>query len=417
MKRPQPLLRQLLCPYCWERFPPEELLWIAHHDDLRGDPVLGGEAFRRFLPTRFSPQGDALDARGMKCQKLACPQCRQEVPRTLLHHQMVILSTIGVPGSGKSYFLTAMTWQLRHLLPNRFALHFSDVDTQLNRILNDYEQVLFYGERKGEPVAIEKTELEGHLYVGVNLRDQPVRLPRPFVFDLKPGRGHRLEQQPISKTGRAICLYDNAGEHFLPGADTAAAPGTQHLARSRMLMFLYDPTKDPRFRELCRGLSDDPQLGPHAQTRRQETVLNEAFRRIRQHTNTPPGERLQRPLVVLVAKSDIWAPLIDDDLRTEPILTREGGRTELDIERIDAASAQLRGLMQQVAPEFVAMAENETEPVVYLPVSALGCSPVVLPEQQLLMVHPERIRPSWVTVPVLYAFSRWAKGLIDLPEG
>ena len=29
--------------------------------------------------------------------------------------------------------------------------------------------------------------------------------------------------------------------HFQPGMDTVSSPGTQHLSRSRVLMFLYDP--------------------------------------------------------------------------------------------------------------------------------------------------------------------------------
>lgn len=411
------LLRQLLCPYCWERFPPERTLWISSHEDLRGDPVLGPDAYHRFEPTRFSPEGDALDARGMRCQKVACPNCHLEVPRAVFHHRMVMLSSIGVPGSGKSYFLTSMTWQLRQLLASKFSLQFHDVDTDLNRILGEYEELLFYNDQRAEPVAIEKTELEGHLYVEVDLRDQPVRLPRPFMFDLKPGRGHPMED-PSGRSGHVLCLYDNAGEHFLPGADTGTAPGTRHLANSRMLMFLYDPTKNPQFRERCRSVSEDPQIGPNAETRRQETVLNEAFRRIRQHTATPPGQRLQRPLAVLVAKSDIWSPLIDEDLTVEPLISSgDGDAATLDVKRVEAVSQRLRKLMMEVAPEFVTMAENETEPVVYIPVSALGCSPEMSPNQRLLMVRPDKIRPSWVTVPVLYALSKWSRGLVHLPEG
>ena len=59
---------------------------------------------------------------------------------------------------------------------------------------------------------------------------------------------------------RVLCVYDNAGEHFSPGEESASSPVTQHLARSAAVVFLYDPTQDPRFRAACRGLSEDPQL-------------------------------------------------------------------------------------------------------------------------------------------------------------
>ena len=59
---------------------------------------------------------------------------------------------------------------------------------------------------------------------------------------------------------RALGLYDNAGEHFLPGRDTLGSPVTRHLARSRVLFFLFDPTQDPRFRKACSGKMHDPQM-------------------------------------------------------------------------------------------------------------------------------------------------------------
>ena len=49
------LLSQVICPHCWEYFAPEDVLWIAEHIDLLGDPLLGPERHQRFLPaaTRF----------------------------------------------------------------------------------------------------------------------------------------------------------------------------------------------------------------------------------------------------------------------------------------------------------------------------------------------------------------------------
>ena len=78
-----------------------------------------------------------------------------------------------------------------------------------------------------------------------------------------------------------MCLYDNAGEHFQAGADQSAAPVTHHLEQSRVVMFLYDPTQDPRFREKCRPLSNDPQLQSVVRTQRQETILTETALRVR----------------------------------------------------------------------------------------------------------------------------------------
>ncbi len=60
---PIPLVKRVTCPHCWFEFRPEQVLWVSQHEELMGDPVLKEEALR-FLPTRFTVEGQALDARG-----------------------------------------------------------------------------------------------------------------------------------------------------------------------------------------------------------------------------------------------------------------------------------------------------------------------------------------------------------------
>ena len=62
---PVKLLPQVTCPHCWERFAPEDVLWVSEHVDLLGDPLLGPERQQRFLPSRYTLEGDAIDAKGM----------------------------------------------------------------------------------------------------------------------------------------------------------------------------------------------------------------------------------------------------------------------------------------------------------------------------------------------------------------
>lgn len=265
---------RITCPHCWHHFPPEEVRWVAQHPDLLGDERLGREA-ERFLPTRFTIEGNALDRKGFVCHSLACPNCHLTVPRVLLELPPLFASILGGPSSGKSYFLAAMTWQLRQSLSKYFALSFGDADPTSNRSLNEYEELLFLNPKQDEPVRIVKTELQGDLYDSVMFDQQVVRFPRPFVFSMKPLPSHP-GYRTIARLSRALCLYDNAGEHFLPGQDTADSPVTRHLARSRVLFFLFDPTQDPRFRRACAGKTNDPQMADGSRTARQETILLEA---------------------------------------------------------------------------------------------------------------------------------------------
>ncbi len=251
------LLTRVTCPHCWETFPPEQVLWISEHVELLGDPMLGPERQQRFLPSRFTVEGDAVDAKGMTCRDLACPHCHLAVPRAMLEMEPLFYSILGSPASGKSYFLTTMTWQLRQVLPMHFHVAFTDADPTANRVLNASEESLFLNpeETKLIPLGnlIRKTELQGELYDTVAYGQQTVSYPRPLLFTMQPREGH--SRSDSAKLARMLCLYDNAGEHFQPGQDTASSPVTRHLGRSRAVLFLFDPTQDLRFRSACRGVA------------------------------------------------------------------------------------------------------------------------------------------------------------------
>ena len=89
------LLPQMTCPHCWERFAPEQLLWVSEHVDLLGDPLLGPESQQRFLPSRYTLEGDAVDARGMTCLTTACPRCHLAIPCALMEMEPLFLSILG----------------------------------------------------------------------------------------------------------------------------------------------------------------------------------------------------------------------------------------------------------------------------------------------------------------------------------
>jgi len=46
---------QLLCPVCWLPIEKGDLMHIAVHDSLRGDPILGEDVALRFHASQFDP--------------------------------------------------------------------------------------------------------------------------------------------------------------------------------------------------------------------------------------------------------------------------------------------------------------------------------------------------------------------------
>lgn len=407
------LRSRVTCPHCWHTFPPDSILWISAHEDLRGDPVAGDDEQQRFLPTHFSVSGHAIDARGEICRHLACPRCHLSVARSLLEMRPLLISILGSPSSGKSYFLASMVWQLRNTLQESFGLDFHDSDTLANDILTRYLQMLFHSDREDDLVALPKTEQEGELYQSVFISGRQVWYPRPFVFAVQPTESHPgfAKRQIYS---RALCLYDNAGEHFLPGHESSSSPGTQHLAHSEALLFMFDPMQHPQLRRACRQVTKDPQARMADMVHHQDQILREAANRIRDFTGLAQTEKYTRPLIVVVTKFDAWCRLSGlKTLSTSHVVrpVREG-LCALDLDALHRVSNHVRSLLKKYARDIVAAAEGFASHVLYIPVSAQGCSPELDRSTGALAVRPRDIKPMWAELPLLYALNQVAPGIV-----
>ena len=410
----------MTCPNCWHPFLPEEVLFIAKHPDLLGDPVAGPDEYRRFAPMRFNLKGEALDERGMATTDLACPRCHLPVSEAMLEVEPIFMSIVGATASGKSYLLTSMCWELRRLMPQVF-LSFSDADPAANRAIHEYEETLFLNPHPDRPTEIRATQPDDrYLHRSAIIEGATVRFPIPLTFTLWPTPEHPHFDE-ASRIGRIAVLYDNSGEDFQPGRESGDSQVVQHLAESRIIFFLFDPTQDPRLRPLLE--SEDPQLkyGLHPGERdapaplRQETLLREMGVRLRRYLGIAQDKRIDKPVVVIVPKFDVCADSVGVDIDTEPYAVREEDVSlELDLERIETASNTIRAFLRRHCPEFVATADGLIEHVRYIPVSSLGRSPELVEDGDLRYygIRPRDITPRWVAVPMLYCLSKWASELV-----
>ncbi len=407
MSTPTPqLLAEITCPNCWHPFKPEDALFVARHDTLIGDPVAGPGTYRRFLPSRFNIIGDALDARGMACSQLACPSCHLELARTMLEFPPAFFSIVGVPASGKSYFLATLAWQLRKLGP-QLGFNLSDADPRANHALHEYEEMLFLSHQPEVPVALRKTEIQGtELYQTVMMEGQRMSFPRPFQFALSASE-HFPKDRPFPH--RAVVLYDNAGEHFLPGSDAGGSPVTMHLAKSSAIFFVFDPTQDPRFRQL----HNLPQEARAEGAIRQEIILNEMAARVRRFRGLGQNAKHDRPLVMILAKSDTW--LRDAGFSGEPIVPVSSGRAQVDIKEVERLSALCRAELEKACPQVVSAVEGFSSKVLFIPVSSLGQSAEKFEKDGVPWygIRPKDVKPCWVTAPLLWALSKNTPGLLE----
>ena len=143
------LLPKATCPNCWTDFAVNKTKWVSVHENLLNDLRLGPEFQQRFLPSRFDVAGNAVDSQGLSCQEIACPECHLRIPRAVLTHKPFFVSIAGTPSCGKSFFLASMVWKLRTTLSSKFELLLSDSDGECNKILNDYEEQLFFSTEQG----------------------------------------------------------------------------------------------------------------------------------------------------------------------------------------------------------------------------------------------------------------------------
>jgi len=397
------------CVHCWYQFEPEDVLFIARHPDLAGSSILGSEEQQRFLPSRFTPQGHAIDAEGLICPDMACPRCHMRLPRSLVSMKPLFVSLVGAPASGKSYFLASMSWKLRTTLPEQFLISFADADGSANQWLTDYEERLFVQTADDALQSIDKTQLRGDLYKEISLSGMRTSVPLPSVFTLQAEEFSLYHQEhPDRRIKRSLVLYDNAGEHFEPGRDSAADPGTQHLLHAESILFMLDPTKSPRFRKvLCR--KDDPQLVRTSIVQRQDTVFTETLNRIRLNLGMDGAQRYTKPVVVLLSKADLLGDDFQELMRRNPWEWHDEWQTHcLDVSYLMQASYKTRALILKHVPEIVSTIEAFANDVIYMPVSALGCSPLPDPNHEghhdsaLLVVRTGDIAPKWVEVPLLY---------------
>jgi len=382
------------CPQCWSAFPSADVRFIAESPTLVGDPIVGSDESLRFLPTRFDRQGRAIDPGGAVCMRTACPVCHLEVPPALLEVGQTVVSVVGAPSSGKSVLLAAATFMMRSglVVP---GLDFTDIDPSLNDLTIDLEGTLFKSATPEVPTMIAKTETSGRLYRSYRRGDLRITAPKPQLFGLARGGVRSV-----------LALYDNAGEHFLPGAVPPFEQATRHLGVSSAIVLVIDPTQDPRVYGPLGGRDHVAALGGSSSAPgRADLVLVELVNRVRRQRGLSASEPLPLRVVVALSKHDLWSPLapeIEDVLR--------GASTAHPMRAPDGAtlSHMHRGgvaFLERHLPEVLGAVRSVEPGFKVVPFSGLGRAPQLDASSGAMSIVPASVRPIWAAVPFIVALS------------
>lgn len=382
------------CPQCWMTFRPGEVMAIACHEDLRGDPVLGAAAMRRFLPRTFDEQGFPTDEMGCTCRDLACPHCRHQLPLDLFRLPFHIVSLVGIQRSGKSYYLAILARILSQILAREFRVRWEDLDPTGNIPLNDLRNRLFAAP-DAEHAALEKTALGGVMYTEVHRSGRVVAMPRPFTYRATHPQGKQA----------AFIFYDNAGEHFMPGVSVEESPGALHVTEASAILFLFDPLVSTEFRKHLKPGSD-PQLELHDVPDIQDIILDEMRVRFARARGQAARDDLAVPFGVIVGKCDAWIELAGGREALRPTV-RNG---VLDRAALKHNSDLTRRVLQEHCPEITARLDALSSQTLYFPISSFGHTP--LKTSRGVAPDPKRLQPWLAEAPVLWVCDQLTPGLI-----
>ncbi len=389
---------QSRCPHCWGNVYRDELLNVAVHESLRGDPLLGDGEMLRFKAKSFNQQKFPLDATGTPCLEYACPHCRLKVVPGLCSVPQAFISLFGAPGAGKSYFLSVLTNELQKKALKKWNLRWEDPDPTGNAPLNSMRHRIFSAEFARDAY-LAKTSLDGHLYSKANLNGRATMLPRPFTYILDGNHGNV----------QSLTFYDNAGEQYQPDMDGIANPVTHHIAHSHLWCFLYDPSKDVTFRRFLKD-AKDPQLSRRFPTENQELLLSELKNRVRTLHHLPVLGRFNTPLAFIIGKMDMleeWEPVAK--------LSDPWNDNKLDSGVIEENSRILREGLIDMVPNMVSQAESLSEKVVYFASTTFGHAPRPI-QDGFLSPLPKRIKPQGVETPIFWWLDSWSAAFNNKQE-
>lgn len=384
------------CPYCRTVSDIGDVLSVSVSPSLLGDSVLGVGEQSRFAPTNFTDNGLALDAEGGVCTDIACPRCHMSIPQDLMQLEQVVMSVVGTTGAGKSVFLASSIWQCRQLLKLKFGIGFRDLAPSWNTWIRAYEEKLFFQQDDTKLQQIKKTDLQAsNISRSVNLGGESVLLPTPSYF--------RLDGSKSDSGEKSFVVYDCAGEHFLPGADVHSSLVTLHTLSADSILFLFDPSADPRMRPLLdRG---NGTASNYAQM--QDVLLAELAAKSKKYMGNRGGRKLKQPLLFAISKADMLRNELPMDVDVYRI--NESGCLSLDVAAFREVSDKTEAFLDKYVPEVSATARDISNDIWFLPVSALGHNPM------REGVRPCDIKPIWTELPVVFTLAQ--KGIIPTVNG
>lgn len=385
----RPLFYDIVCPYCFSKFSPEEVVFrAAHHRDDDEDYALGEDAklnrYReRFgldtvfdmeavlaphdVPEKHRIYSDNIvmglnDRYGVVTRRRLCPQCHNELPVTAGKAPSNIISIIGASQVGKSVYMTSLIHTLQHYTADHFDAACMPLNAEISRRFRaDYEEPLF---ERGD--LLDSTQKE--------------KLQEPFIF--------QFVFKDEDKAPLTLVFFDVAGEGMVE-QDYLGLHG-QHIKNSAGILFMVDPLQIRSIRDKIRiNLGNEPGEWTPRYDEPRDVVLTMFGDFIAYQDKA----KTNIPTAVVLTKSDMLHSLKDEEgdyiKSNSNVFRNMVHRDWFDLTEFENIDGEIRRFIEKVDRPFKGTMDVYFKDTAYFAVSALGSNPVDMKLQGV--VSPIRV--------------------------
>ncbi|MBD8840554.1 hypothetical protein IFU39_22320 [Paenibacillus sp. CFBP 13594] len=385
----RPLFYDIVCPYCFSKFSPEEVVFrAAHHRDDDEDYALGEDAKLNRYRERFGldtvfdmeavlaphdvPEEHRIysdnivmglnDRYGVVTRRRLCPQCHNELPVTAGKAPSNIISIIGASQVGKSVYMTSLIHTLQHYTADHFDAACMPLNAEISRRFRaDYEEPLF---ERGD--LLDSTQKE--------------KLQEPFIF--------QFVFKDEDKAPLTLVFFDVAGEGMVE-QDYLGLHG-QHIKNSAGILFMVDPLQIRSIRDKIRiNLGNEPGEWTPRYDEPRDVVLTMFGDFIAYQDKA----KTNIPTAVVLTKSDMLHSLKDEEgdyiKSNSNVFRNMVHRDWFDLTEFENIDGEIRHFIEKVDRPFKGTMDVYFKDTAYFAVSALGSNPVDMKLQGV--VSPIRV--------------------------
>lgn len=372
----KPDVYPIVCPYCFSKFGPEEVVFRATHH-VEGDPdyaLQEDEELNRYrarfhlspidemeavLHPASIPEEKRLyagkvlvglnDRHGRVTRKRLCPQCHNELPITAGKVPSNIISIVGASQVGKSVYMTSLIRTLQHATASHFHAACMPLNADISRRFRQhYEEPIF-----GRGMMLDSTQKE--------------EKQEPFIFQFV------FKDETLAPI--TLVFFDVAGE-IMTDRDRLELYAA-HIQNSSGILFMVDPLQIRTIRDrllLNAGSEAGEFAGRYDEPRDVAITLFEHF------IGHEQGAKTSIPTAVVLTKSDMLQHLQEEDgdyIRPNSNVFRNVVHREyLNLSEFGNMNGEISRFLEKVDRPFKDTLDVYFTDTAYFAVSALGANPV-----------------------------------------